>query len=120
MASSALVKAREHLARLHQRVKGISAKGEEAVGAGISAALVTGGAAGAGFVDEKFGVDDGTGIKQYVVSGVPVSLLAGIGGHAAAFMGVAGKHGGHVHDVASGALAAYGYNLGRSTAKKVA
>jgi hypothetical protein len=120
MASSALVKAREHLARMHNRIKGLSAKGEEAVGEGISAALVTGGAGAMGFADAKWGANDGTGNVVMVVQGVPVSLLVGLGGHAAAFMGIAGRHSKHVHDAASGALAAYGYNLGKSMAAKVA
>lgn len=120
MASSALVKAREHLSRLHARVAHLRGKGEEAVGQGIAAAEVVGGAAVAGFIDEKWGTDDGSGVKLATVRGVPATLLIGAVGKGAAFMGVAGKHGGHLHDVSNGLLAGYGYHLGIQAAKKAA
>jgi hypothetical protein len=118
--STALVKAREHLARLHQRVQSLRGKGEEAVGEGIAAALVVGGAGAAGFIDEKWGTDDGTGAKMAQLHGVPANLLLGIGGKVSAFMGIAGKHSKHVHDAANGLLAGYGYHLGRAAARKSA
>jgi hypothetical protein len=118
MASSALVKAREHLMKMHARVKGMKVKGEEAVGQGISAVEVFGGAVGGGFLDEKFGTDEGDGIKVYKVHGAPVNLLVGAAGLGAAFFDVAGKHAAHLHDVSKGFLASYGVNVGRAIAKK--
>lgn len=120
MASSALVKAREHLAKLHHRVQSLKGKGEEAVGQTVSSALVVGGAAGAGFIDEKWGTDDGTGSKMATLHGVPANLLIGAGGKIAAFMGIAGKHSMHAHDAANGFLAGYGYHLGKAAARKSA
>jgi hypothetical protein len=119
-ASSALVKAREHLARLHGRVQSLKGKGEEAVGETLAAVEVVTGSAAAGFVDEKWGTDDGSGIKVATLHGVPASLLIGGGGKIAAFMGIAGKHSKHAHDLANGFLGGYGYVLGHHTAKKAA
>jgi hypothetical protein len=118
--SRALVKAREHLARLHQRVQSMKGKGEEAVGEALAAVEVVGGAAAGGFVDEKWGTDDGTGAKVASIHGVPANLLIGVGGKVASFMGIAGKHGKHAHDVSNGFLAAYGVHLGRAAARKAA
>lgn len=118
MASSALVKAREHLAKLHSRVASLKGKGEEAVGEAVAAVEVFGGALGGGFLDEKMGTLESDGVKVYKVQGVPVNIGLGLAAKAAAFMGVAGKHGKHLHDVGNGFLAAYGVKLGESIAKK--
>jgi hypothetical protein len=118
--SSALVKAREHLARLHNRVQGLKEKGEEAVGETVAAAEVVGGAVAGGFIDEKWGSDDGDGIKLLRLHGVPASLLIGGLGKVGAFMGIAGKSGQHAHDIANGMLASYGVHVGRNLARKVA
>lgn len=120
MASTALVKAREHLARLHQRVQSLKGRGEEAVGETVAAAVTVGGGAAGGFIDEKWGIDDGTGAKMAVVHGVPANLLLGLAAKGGAFMGVAGKHGRHLHDAGNGLLAAYGVHLGRAAARKAA
>jgi hypothetical protein len=120
MASTALVKAREHLARMHRHIQGLKGKGEESVGETIAAVEVVGGAAAAGFIDEKWGTDDGSGIKMALLHGVPANLLLGAGGKIAALAGIAGKHGKHVHDASNGLLAGYGYHLGRAAAKKAA
>jgi hypothetical protein len=118
--STALVKAREHLARLHSRVQSLKGKGEQAVGEAVSTALVAGGAAGAGFVDEKWGTDDGSGAKIAMVHGVPTNLLLGVAAMGATFMGIAGKNSQHGYDAAKGFIAGYTYHLGRAAAKKTA
>lgn len=118
MASSALVKARNALATVHARFKGMSARNEERVEHVIEATEGTVGAVGAGFIDEKLGADEGDGIKIHKVHGVPSNLAIGVAGLAAGVMGAAGKHSGHLAGVAKGFLAAYGYNVGRAVAKK--
>lgn len=120
MASTALATARAHLARLHSRVQSLKGKGEEAVGETLAAVEVVAGSAAAGFIDQKWGTDDGSGMKVATMHGVPASLLIGGGAKIAAFMGIAGKHGKHAHDVANGFLGGYGYVLGHHTAKKAA
>ncbi|MDP9002370.1 MAG: hypothetical protein M3O46_19940 [Myxococcota bacterium] len=120
MSSAALVKAREHLSRMHARVQSLKGKGEEAVGETIAAVEVVGGAAAAGFIDEKWGTDDGSGIKMAHLHGVPANLLLGAGGKLVTFMGIAGKQSQHAHDVSNGFLAGYGYHLGIAAAKKAA
>lgn len=118
MGSSALVKAREHLSKVHAKVGAMRKQAEEKVGMVIEAAEGTVGAVGAGFIDEKLGADEGDGIKVYKVHGVPANLAIGAAGLAAGVMGAAGKHSEHVAGIAKGFLAGYGYNVGRAVAKK--
>lgn len=118
VGSTALIKAKEHLEKMKARVASMKVKGEEAVGQGISAAEVFGGSIGGGFLDEKFGTDEGDGIKVYKVHGAPVNMLIGAAGLGAAFFDIAGKHGSHLHDLSKGFLAAYGVQVGRAIAKK--
>jgi hypothetical protein len=118
MASSALVKAREHLMRMRSHVTNIKARGEEAVGEGLATVEVFGGSVAGGFLDEKMGQDEGDGIKVHRLHNIPTNLILGASAKAAAFLGAAGKHGKHVHDIGNGLLAAYGTTLGRSLAKK--
>ncbi len=117
-ASSALTKVREQLEKAKERMTAMRARGEEALGQGLAAVEVFTGAAAGGFVDERFGEDQGDGIKVHKTQGVPTNLLIGAGGKVAAFMGVFGKHAGHGHEIANGFLAAYGTNVGRAVAKK--
>jgi hypothetical protein len=118
MASSALVKAREHLMRMRSHVSSIKARGEEAVGEGLAAVEVFGGATAGGFLDEKMGQDEGDGIKVHRLHGIPTNLMLGAAAKLTSFAGMYGKHGKHVHDVGNGLLAAYGTTLGRSLAKR--
>lgn len=121
MASSALTKARDALMKAHSHVTKLRGHGEAAMGEALRSAEGVVGAAGMGYVDEKYGVDNGDGIKQATITNhVPTSLGVGILGKALAFMKIAGKHSEHVHGLASGVLDAWGYNLGRAAAKKQA
>jgi len=64
------------------------------------------------------GVAFGFGVLQTKVGGieivgVPLELLAGVGAHAAAFMGIGGKAGSLLHSAGNGALAAWAVTMGR-------
>lgn len=118
MASSALVKAKESLAKVHARFGMVRKQAEEKVGMAIDAVECVAGSVGGGFIDEKMGHDEGDGIKVYKLHGFPANLAIGAAGIAAGMMGAAGKHSEHVAGVAKGFLAAYGVNVGRAIAKK--
>lgn len=105
MAIHSLAKARAHIERLKE-------KSEEAISHGLQVAEVGGAAAVAGYVNTKFGSG---GELQF--QGVPADLLAGIGLHAMAFLGVAGKYNEHAHNLGDGFVAAYAYRAGAQAAR---
>lgn len=93
-------------------------------------AEVVGTAAAFGALEEHYGADkmrllkskDASGVED-PTSGVPVSVVTGVGLHLAAFAMMASDYEGshkitpHLHNVANGALAAYGVKLGADLAR---
>jgi hypothetical protein len=92
---------------LESRIARMKEKGEEAMSHGLQMAEVAGASAAAGYANAKFGTN---GELQF--KGVPADLLGGIGLHALAFLGGAGKYGEHAHNLADGLIAAYAYRAG--------
>jgi hypothetical protein len=106
-----------NLERVKAHMAKVKEKGEEAIGQGIQLAEVAGAAGIAGYVNAKFGTDTGNELQ---IKGVPADLLTGIGLHALAFLGGAGKHATHAHNVADGLVAAYAYRAGVAAAADLA
>ncbi len=66
-----------------------------------------------------FGVLHGrTGGDGVQVVGIPVELIAGVGLHAAGFLGLGGKASTHLHGFADGALASYATRMGFAIGEK--
>lgn len=93
---------------LEGRIAKMKEKGEEAMAHGLQLAEVAGASGLAGYANAKFG--GATGELQF--KGVPADLLGGIGLHALAFLGAAGKYGEHAHNIGDGLIAAYAYRAG--------
>jgi hypothetical protein len=92
---------------LEGRLAKMKEKGEEAMAHGLQLAEVAGASAAAGYANAKFGTNG-----ELLVKGVPADLLGGIGLHALAFLGAAGKYGEHAHNLGDGLIAAYAYRAG--------
>lgn len=106
-----LTKAQKHIDSLEKRIERAKEKGEEAMAQGLQLAEIAGASALAGYMNTKMGEG---GELQF--KGIPADLLAGIGLHAVAFLGVAGKYGEHAHNLADGLIAAYAYRAGAHAA----
>lgn len=91
-----------------------AAKAREETTAAVAQALqaveVSGTAFGLAYARGRFGDEEG----ELAVMGMPVGLLAGIGGHAVAFLGIAGEYSEHIHNISDGALAEYAVQQGQS------
>lgn len=100
-----------HVESLQGKISRAKEKTEEAMAHGLQLVEVAGACGLAGYLNTKMG-DNG----EYQIRGVPADLLAGIGLHALAFLGAAGKYGEHAHNVADGLVAAYAYRAGAAAA----
>lgn len=105
MASSALVHS------LQAKIARAKEKTEGALQHGLALVEVAGACGLAGYLNTKMGENG-----EYQIRGVPADLLVGIGAHAAAFLGMAGKYDEHLHNLANGAIAAYAYRAGAAAA----
>lgn len=90
-------------------------KGESIVGQGIRSVEIGGSAFLFGYLQGRYGSEGGVTIAK-----VPIELATAIVGHGAGFLGIAGKHSYHLHNVADGALATYAATLGRGIGKAAA
>ncbi len=104
---NSLVKANDFIERVGAKLDRHKEKTEEAIGQGLQLAEVAGASFAAGYANSKFGANG-----ELQVKGVPADLLAGLGLHALAFAGMAGKYGEHAHNLADGLVGAYAYRAG--------
>lgn len=113
------------LGRAKARLKAIKENSEATIQTVVTTAEVSGTAFLLEYLRGRNGeYDEETKHLQLQVAGVPVSLLIGVGGHIAGFTGVGGKYSYHLHNVASGGLAAYaaeqGLRMGQKNANESA
>lgn len=111
MASSANI-SRAQLEKLRRRYQSVQSRltrvrenMDEQMGHLMQTTEVSLASFGMGLVNGRFVNEDGS--RGVEVLGVPLDLGAGIGLHAAAFLGVSRQYGEHLHNLADGALAAY-------------
>jgi len=109
ISKNTLEKLKDSAERAKQKYAGAIKKGEEIVESVVHTAEVSMAAFGFGVLDGRYG-----GVE---VVGVPLSLLAGAGGHVAGFF-LQGKAAPHLHGFADGAMAAFAHKLGHGTGKE--
>ena len=114
MAQGSLSKWMSHAESLQNKLANIKEKSETQIGEAIKLAEVAGAAGAAGYVNAKYGGAAG----ELQVQGAPADLALGIAGTLAAFMGLAGRHSEHVHNLSNGLIAAYAYRAGMTAAVK--
>lgn len=95
----------QRLEGIKRRIAGIREKAEQTTERLIGTAETAGAAFAAGVIQGKTG-----GVEVF---GVPLELGLGIGLNAFAFLGGAGRHSEHLHNVGNGFLAAYATTMGR-------
>lgn len=113
MSSSALVQARDKIARLQVSTR----RAREKAGEMMQTALHTGEAVGTAFA---FGFLEGSldDPKKFELAGVPLPLAVGVGAHAFAAFGVGRGMEDHFKAIGTGALAAHLNGLGRAYGAK--
>lgn len=92
----------------HRTISGHASTGEKIAEAAIQTVEVFAGAAGMGVLVGRMGA-------PHVNLGghtVPLDLAGGVGLHAAAFFGLFGRYGEHVHNLADGVMAQYATRWG--------
>lgn len=97
--------AMQRLEGIKRRIAGIRERAEQTTERLIGTAETAGAAFAAGVIQGKTG-----GVELF---GVPLELGLGLGLNAFAFLGGAGKHSDHLHNVGNGFLAAYATTMGR-------
>lgn len=97
--------AMQRLEGIKRRIAGIREKAEQTTERLIGTAETAGAAFAAGVIQGKTG-----GVELF---GVPLELGLGLGLNAFAFLGGAGRHSDHLHNVGNGFLAAYACTMGR-------
>lgn len=103
-------------ANLRDSQRRLSGRGETITGHVVQSVEVAAGALANGVVSGRFGnVYLGKDQVQ-----VPVDLLVGLGGHALAFFGFAGKYDEHLHNFSDGFLAGYLTKVGAGLGAKLA
>jgi hypothetical protein len=106
-----------------QRFQAQIAKGKEAgtmvVKNLVTQLEVTASAGMTGFSDQKWGTDDGTGIKQHVLNGVPTAALVAAALDVTAGFGMFGEYQRDAFSLASGALGSFASTAGRKLAVKL-
>lgn len=107
IGANQLARIRNAMTKAQTRTAAIAKKGESTVNTIVRTAEVSGAAFALGLAQGKYGVVE--------VAGVPADLAAGAALHLAAFFGIAGKSGKHLHALADGAMASYFVNLGKGT-----
>lgn len=86
------------------RAKNALAKADEAIATVVNSTEVAASAFTFGLIQGKTG-----GVQVF---GVPLELLSSGALHTLGFVGVGGKHAGHLHGLADGALAAWAHGFG--------
>jgi len=109
MSNMSMTRMHEQWERMKSQLANVREKTEEAMAHGLQAVEVVGASFAAGYANTKWGQDTGGELQ---IKGVPADLIGFIGGHGLAFLGGAGKYGEHVHNLADGLGAAYGYRAG--------
>ena len=103
-----LGEAKEALTRAKHAMGRVREKAEEAIGSGLEVAEVGGTAFGFGYVNGRWGGDEG----EMKVFGLPVDLGVGIALTGVSMFGGFGKYAEHGVNVGAGAIASYAYRAG--------
>jgi hypothetical protein len=123
MAAETKAEALGMLARTRAKLKTIRENSEQTINTVIGTAEASGTAFLLEYARGRNGTIDDEGHLELMVGGVPVSLIVGLGGHVAGFMGLGGKASSHLHNVATGGLAAYtaqmGLRMGQKSANQI-
>lgn len=110
--STSLSKAKEHIERIRATAARAKEHAERGMGIAIAAVETGGTAAAFGYIHERYGTADKDQDNVYTVASVDADLGTAVAFHGAGFFGAFGKYSEHAHNVANGALAAYGYRQG--------
>lgn len=100
-----IVKFKHRADSISSKARAALAKAEQGVETVITTSEVSAAAFLFGLAQGKFG--------GVAIVGVPIDLLAGLGLHIAAFMGIGGRNAHHLHAFADGALGSFFNALGR-------
>jgi hypothetical protein len=114
MASPALAHARASALRVHERMKSLREKNKAVIRETVGAGIATATAIGLGYFRQSSPDAYHAGLL-----GFPPSLVLGILGTGASMLGLGGSESaGYLGNVGTGAMAAWGYEMGMSLADK--